>query len=97
MTEMRRSSSGTAVQLKPHLDSISPQSGPPEGGFTVTIAGTGLTGVRKVIFCGQEATDVKATATQVTCMAPANNHGACQVHVINNENKQSNKIPFDYS
>lgn len=97
MTEMRRSSSGTAVQVKPHLDSISPTTGSPEGGFDVTLYGTGLATVTNVVFCGEEATNVKPSSTQVTCKAPANNHGQCQVHVVTRENQKSNNLPFKYS
>jgi|GEM_PF-5415451 len=97
MTEMRRSASGAAVELKPHLDKIEPPYGSPEGGEKVTLTGTGLASVKRVVFGSEEASDVRAvSATKVTCLTPANAHGPSKVYTIDQLNTQSNKITFTY-
>lgn len=100
MTDMRRSTSGTSVELKPHLDDkngIMPPSGPAAGGQPVTLHGTGLAKVRRIVFGGEEATQVRAmNATTVTCMTPSNKHGACKVYAINEDEVESNRVTFTY-
>jgi hypothetical protein len=97
MTEMRRSASGSAVELKPHLDKIDPPAGAPDGDERVTLTGTGLANVQRVIFGTEEATDVKVVnATKVTCLTPPNAHGPIKVYAVDQLNTQSNKITFTY-
>jgi hypothetical protein len=64
--------SGTATADAFSVTGVSPSHGPPAGGTTVTITGTGLSGVTQVKFGGVAATSYTlGTATQMTAVAPA--------------------------
>ncbi|MGR3932652.1 IPT/TIG domain-containing protein [Streptomyces sp. BRA346] len=55
----------------PVLTSLSPASGPPSGGNTVTLNGTNLGGATQVLFGPNPATILTNTPTQITVTAPA--------------------------
>ncbi len=61
----------------PAITSISPSSGPPAGGTTVTITGTGFTGATHVAFGAVAATSFNVvSATQITAVSPAQAAGS---------------------
>lgn len=97
MTEMRRSAGGAAATLAPHLDDIKPKVGKTAGDEQVTLTGTGLGNVRRVLFGEEEATAVQVVSpTEVRCKTPPNAHGPCQVVAIDSTNHRSNEITFTY-
>jgi hypothetical protein len=56
----------------PVVSSVAPTSGPPVGGTSVTITGTGFTGATSVRFAGQPATNIVVVSdTSITCKTPA--------------------------
>jgi uncharacterized repeat protein (TIGR02543 family) len=60
-----------AAQTIPGVTSVSPSSGPSEGGNTIAISGTGFTGVNSVYFGSTEATGVNVVSdTQITAKVP---------------------------
>ncbi len=68
--------------LGPTVASLSPSSGPSEGGTTVTITGTGFLGATAVTFGPTEATSFQVvSATQITAVAPAGS-GTPNVQVV---------------
>jgi len=64
------SSSGSSASAKPVAKTLTPARVPLAGGVTITVAGTGLAGVRGVTVGGVAARDVHASATSVTFTAP---------------------------
>jgi hypothetical protein len=55
----------------PVVSSVAPTSGPPAGGTSVTITGTGFTGATSVRFAGAAATNlVVVSDTSITCKTP---------------------------
>jgi hypothetical protein len=55
----------------PVVSSVTPNLGPPAGGTSVTISGTGFTGATSVRFAGQPATNVIVVSdTSITCKTP---------------------------
>ena len=65
----------------PVLISLAPSSGPPAGGTSVTLTGTGLTGATAVTFGATPATSFTVnSATQITATSPAGT-GTVQVTV----------------
>jgi len=67
------------VNPKPIVSSISPTSGAPAGGTTVTVNGTGFTGATAVSFGAVTVTTtitVNATGTQLTVKSPAGTAGS---------------------
>jgi hypothetical protein len=81
--------SGTSVDLGafellsiPTISFVSPSIGTTAGGTSVTITGTGFTGVTSVTFDGLPATSVvEASSTSITCVTPAHAAGAVNVVV----------------
>ncbi len=69
-----------AATPPPTITNVTPNTGPAAGGTNVTITGTNLTGA-SVTFGVTPATNVVATATQVTCTTPAHAAGAADVVV----------------
>ncbi|WP_034260538.1 IPT/TIG domain-containing protein [Actinospica robiniae] len=57
--------------MAPVISSISPNQGPSAGGNTVTITGTGFTGVTAVRFGSASASYTVVSATQISATAPA--------------------------
>jgi hypothetical protein len=71
---------------KPTITSISPTTGSPAGGTTVTITGTGFTVVTKVLFGTVAATNyVVVSDTQITAVAPAETAGIQNIFVTTAE------------
>ncbi|MEU5237939.1 IPT/TIG domain-containing protein [Streptomyces lydicus] len=79
----------------PVLSSLSPPSGPPSGGNTVTISGTGLSGATSVKFGSNHATILTDTATQVTVAAPAGPPSSVGV-TVTTSGGTSNPLPYFY-
>ena len=97
MSEMRRSSSGSMVDVKAHLDSITPNKGPAGGGQQVILKGTGLGTIVRVLFGTEEATDVQVTnTTKLSCTTPSNSHGPCKVHGIADDDSKTNELTYTY-
>jgi len=97
MSEMRRSSSGSMVDVKAHIDTINPNRGPAGGGQQVTLKGTGLGTIEQVLFGEEEATGVQVTnTTTVTCITPPNSHGPCKVFGIASDNSKTNTVTYTY-
>jgi hypothetical protein len=68
----------------PKITKISPSSGTMFGGTSVTITGTGFTGVTKIIFNSTEATDVKVIDDEtITAISPSGFNGTIDVTVTN--------------
>jgi hypothetical protein len=66
----------------PAVTSISPSSGPPAGGTTVTITGTGFTGATKVVFGAVAATSFTVvSSTKITAVSPAQAAAAHNIYV----------------
>jgi len=67
----------------PTLTNISPATGSPAGGTSVTLTGTGFTGATGVTIGGAAATSVSVVnATTITCTTPAGSAGTASVLVI---------------
>jgi len=66
----------------PTVTGLSPSSGAPGGGTTVTITGTGFTGATKVLFGTVAATSYSVvSSTQITAVTPAQSAGTHTVFV----------------
>ena len=68
--------------LPPVVTGVSPASGQPTGGDTVTITGTNLLGATQVDFGSTAGTIVSDTATQIVATNPAENSGTVDVTVV---------------
>jgi IPT/TIG domain-containing protein/BACON domain-containing protein len=66
----------------PTIASISPTAGPLAGGTTVTITGTGFTGVSKVLFGSTASIFTVKSSTQITVISPPSSAGTVDVTVI---------------
>jgi hypothetical protein len=66
----------------PTVTSIAPTSGPVAGGTTVTITGSGFTGVSKVLFGSTVSIFTVNSSTQITVISPASPAGMVHVTVI---------------
>lgn len=55
----------------PVIDSITPASGPLTGGESITLVGQGFSGATGLTICGVAATNLVATAAQVSATTPA--------------------------
>ena len=74
---------GTAYGAAPVLKSLSPSTGTADGGTTVTIGGTGLTGATAVTFGGVPATSFTVnTGVKITAVAPPAANGTAAVAVV---------------
>jgi hypothetical protein len=66
----------------PTVSTVSPSSGPPTGGTSVTITGSGFTGATAVAFGGVAATNVAVkSGTKIVATAPAHPAGVTNVRV----------------
>jgi RHS repeat-associated protein len=66
--------------VAPRVTSVSPTSGPTAGGTTITVKGTGFSGVSGVTVGGVAASNVKVTADgQLTAVTPAGSAGSGDV------------------
>lgn len=81
----------------PTITSLSPTSGPPSGGTTVTINGTNLLYTTGVSFGGNAASSFAVLSnTQVSAIAPAGTPGATTVTVTNSAGT-SGTLPYTYT
>ncbi len=82
----------------PNIASLEPNAGPPAGGTSVIITGTGFMAGAKVTFAGAAATSVVVnSATSITAVTPAHAAGAVDVEVTNpNNQKVTLKDGFTY-
>lgn|GEM_PF-3268464 len=82
----------------PVVTSVSPNSSTTDGGITVTITGTQLTGTTGVTFGGIAATNVTVVSdTQVTVTNPANAEGTAVIVVTTGTGSDVNAITFTYT
>nr|WP_307819094.1 IPT/TIG domain-containing protein [Streptomyces sabulosicollis] len=80
----------------PVLTSVSPGQGPVGGGNTVTLTGTGLTGVTTVTFGSTPASSFTVvSATQITAVAPPGAAGPVQV-TVTGPGGTSNGVTYFY-
>lgn len=76
----------------PTVSSVSPSSGPLEGGTSITITGTNFQSGATVTFGSGSCTSVSiASATSITCRTPANSSGSFTVSVTNSNTLSGNK------
>ncbi len=83
----------------PIVTSVSPTSGPPGGGTSVTVSGFNLTGATGVSFGSAAATGIQvASATQLTAVSPAGSPGAVDITVTspNGTSAKSSLDQFTY-
>ncbi|MEV7973839.1 IPT/TIG domain-containing protein [Cellulomonas sp. NPDC089187] len=73
---------GQITLVAPELTTVSPTFGISSGGNTLTLTGTGLTGVTEVLVGGTPATVLTATDTEITVTAPAHVPGVVDIAVI---------------
>jgi hypothetical protein len=72
----------TYTSAAPAVTGISPSSGPPAGGTSVTVTGSGFTGATRVAFGGVAASSFNVvSATQITAVSPAQPAGAHHIVV----------------
>ena len=82
----------------PNPISVSPSSGPPAGGTTITISGTQLGGTTSVTVGGVAATSVTVVnSTTVTCVTPAGSGAGKSVVVTNAAGSATVAAAFSYS
>lgn len=79
----------------PAIAEITPTRGPTTGGTSVTIDGTGFTGVTAVTFAGVAGTIVSQTATQIVVESPANPVGVIDL-VLVHPLGDSAPVDFEY-
>jgi kumamolisin len=79
-TEAGKATAPTKFLYTPEIKSISPNSGPMEGGETATVTGYGLDTGEQFVFLGKPATKVSChSATKCTIVTPANPPGSTSV------------------
>ncbi|MBI4396801.1 MAG: IPT/TIG domain-containing protein, partial [Elusimicrobia bacterium] len=75
---------------QPSVSSVSPNTGLPAGGTSVTVTGTDFYAGATVKFGDTAATDVKVVnSTTITCKTPAGTTGAVTVKVTNNDAQEA--------
>ena len=81
---------GSFIRPPPAVARISPASGPPGGGTSVTITGTDFTGATAVTFGGSAATQFTVNSiSSITAIAPAGS-GTVDVTVTNGRTSAAN-------
>lgn len=86
------------IPTTPVVSSISPSSSTTDGGITVTITGSQLTGTTGVTFGGIAATNVTVVSdTQITVTNPANAEGEVVIVVTTSSGSDVNAIKFNYT
>ena len=69
--------------VRPAVSSVSPKTGTTAGGTTVTVRGTGFTGVRSVLFGSGAGAKVKVVSgTELTVASPAHTVGIVDIRVV---------------
>ncbi len=85
----------------PTLTSISPSNGPPAGGTTITLTGTGFLSGATVSVGGSTCTSpTVVSATSITCVSPAHAAGTGSVVITNSDTQSatlSNAFTFNAS
>lgn len=80
----------------PVVTSVSPNVGPPAGGATVTLSGTGFTGTTTVKFGSNAAPSFTiVSGTQISAVTPAGT-GAVNVTVTNSEGTSAQVVTYTY-
>lgn len=88
----------TYVNLPPTITSVSPNSGPPGGGNSVTITGSGFTGATSVTFGGTAASSFTVVNdTTITATVPAGQNGAVSVIVTTPSGSNSSNALYSYA
>jgi LmbE family N-acetylglucosaminyl deacetylase len=88
---------GYTYVTPPTVSSVSPASGTPAGGMTVTISGANLTGASKVTFGGTNATNYAVvSATRITATTPAHAAGSVTVAVTTSGGTGSRSNAYQY-
>lgn len=81
----------------PHVNSVTPSSGPTSGGTSITISGTGFMTGASVLVGGTQATGVSVpSSTTITATTPAHLAGAADVSVVNDDD-QMGTLPSAFS
>ncbi|MEI2301004.1 putative Ig domain-containing protein [Ensifer sp. MJa1] len=81
----------------PTISSVSPTTGSPTGGTSVTITGTGFTGATSVKFGSASATSFTVdSATQITAVAPAGAAGPADIVVTTGSGTATLASGFNY-
>jgi hypothetical protein len=87
---------GSSTPVPPTVTKVAPSSGPVAGGTTVTITGTGLTGVTGVKFGTNPATNVTVVSdTSITAVSPAGTAGVSDV-TVSAPSGTSNPVATDH-
>jgi hypothetical protein len=80
----------------PTLSSVSPNQGPSSGGTTVTLSGTGFTGVTSIKFGSANATSFTVTSsTQIVAVTPSGT-GVVDVTVTTGEGTSAQTVTYTY-
>ncbi|MDQ1019065.1 IPT/TIG domain-containing protein [Streptomyces afghaniensis] len=80
----------------PVVSSVSPSQGAASGGTTVTVTGSGFTGVTAVRFGSRAATSFTSTSsTQITAVSPSGT-GTVNVTVTTSQGTSTQTVPFTY-
>ena len=83
---------------RPFIDGLSPASGPPAGGTTVTISGRNFKANPVVRFDNAIATVTSASATQIVCTTPPHFPAVVDVRVINSDGASDLRVGgFSYT
>jgi CSLREA domain-containing protein len=83
---------------RPFIDSLSPASGPPAGGTTVTISGRNFKANPVVRFDNAIATVTSASATQIVCTTPPHFPAVVDVRVVNSDGASDLRVGgFSYT
>ena len=80
---------GPTPNTEPDVDSVSPASGPADGGTAVTISGTGFAAGATVTFGGTAASATVVGSTTINAVAPAHASGAVNIVVTNPDGQSS--------
>ncbi len=89
---------GTLTSAPPAISGLSPNAGSIDGGASVTITGSDLTGASSVTFGGTSATSYSVdSATQMTAIAPAHEAGTVQVQVATLAGSTRDTAADDYT
>jgi IPT/TIG domain/IPTL-CTERM motif len=89
---------GAGLPGSPAVTSVTPSTGPPAGGNTVTITGTDFTGATSVTFGGVAATSFTVVNdTTITSVVPSGSTGAVSVIVTNGIGSNAANTLYSYA